>query len=933
MNRSLRAVGFALLVLGLVGGLFWLFRDLVLLRQEPLLWTYQGRELQLTEPALLGFLALTPLLLYGLRFSLADLPWQQRAASLLLRVGFLALLLLGLSKLVRTAETKNITTVFVVDVSDSVTDEAIEQARAQLAEAIRTVKGTENQLRLVTFAARPKLVSLAAKDGTLVVPPASELRHALPEAKAGAPAAENPLAGSDLEAALHLAYGVFPPGTLKRAILFSDGVETKGDVLAEANRAVRLGVKVYSAPYTTPAPGEVALQKLTVPEKVEIGEPFNVSAEIYASRQNKARAKLFQGEMLNGLDGVRELTLVPGLNTVSFKSVVRIGGEVTYRLELDQIESDRFQENNRFATRLDVPGRPQILYVEGQPQRASYLSSALSAQQFDVDVRAATAFPSSLQELERYALVIVSDVPAEQFSIASQELLERYVRDLGGGFVFAGGEAGFGLGGWAHTTIERILPVRMDAERRKEMPSVAMMLVIDHSGSMAGLPLEMAKAACRATVGTLQGDDLIGVIAFDAQPKRYVKIQPARYRSRIQNEIMQIQSGGGTAIFPALDAAYQDLSVVQARKKHVILLTDGRADSAGIRDLVQAMVSESITVTTVGLGDGADGDFLRNIAETGGGRYHAAPDPNSLPRIFTREAEMLSREAAVQEWFPVTQTSSADFLKGIAIQSAPLLHGYVATQMKGPPAQQILVSDKGEPILARWRVGLGQTIAWTSDVKNNWAIDWLRWPGFSTFWGQLVREHMRQKHRRELDMTTQVLGDRVVATVDAFSADERFENNLQAKLAVRGLESKEQQDLVMQQIAPGRYQASFRLEHYGSFTLKAEHYKEQSDGTVKQVGVSYGNVAYPYPLEYKSFEPDVERLRRAAVASGGIMNPGMGELFNPGDEKIVYQEPLWQRFILAALVLFLLDLLVRRVRFFDRKFVAKRAPRGDQRAA
>ena len=99
------------------------------------------------------------------------------------------------------------------------------------------------------------------------------------------------------------------------------------------------------------------------------------------------------------------------------------------------------------------------------------------------------------------------DVPAEEVSLSSQDLIERYVRDIGGGFLFAGGERGFGLGGWAHTTIERILPVRMDAERRKEMPSVAMALVIDRSGSMSGLPMEMAKAACRATVGTLQSDD------------------------------------------------------------------------------------------------------------------------------------------------------------------------------------------------------------------------------------------------------------------------------------------------------------------------------------------------------------------------------------------------------------------------------------------
>ena len=76
---------------------------------------------------------------------------------------------------------------------------------------------------------------------------------------------------------------------------------------------------------------------------------------------------------------------------------------------------------------LEVPGRPSVLYVEGRPQYAHYLSGALSAQQFDVDVRSPVAMPTSIQELERYDFVILSDVPQEQVSIASQELLGSYV--------------------------------------------------------------------------------------------------------------------------------------------------------------------------------------------------------------------------------------------------------------------------------------------------------------------------------------------------------------------------------------------------------------------------------------------------------------------------------------------------------------------------
>jgi len=43
-------------------------------------------------------------------------------------------------------------------------------------------------------------------------------------------------------------------------------------------------------------------------------------------------------------------------------------------------------------------------------------------------------------------------------------------------------------------------------------------------------------------------------------------------------------------------------------------------------------------------------------------------------------------------------------------------------------------------------------------------------------------------------------------------------------------------------------------------------------------------------------------------------------LFDPARQVVTYQEPLWQRFILVAIVCFLLDLLMRRVRLFDRQF-------------
>jgi len=921
----LRRGVFAALVAGLGALGLWVYLRYVWYAGPILSWSHHGAEYELLAPRMLGVALLAPYFLWVIGRSLADLPLAQRVISVTLRALFAALLALGLARLARTATTQKVCTVYLVDVSDSVPDAALEDARVEVQRGADS-RRADDLVRLVTFAKRPRVVALEE--------PARTLSGAA--AKVQVPAIQRHGAdlgtATDIASALELSYGLYPDGYLRRAVLLSDGVQTDGDLLAEADRARRYGVKLFAVPYRRPVPGEVAVRELRLPDKVREGETFDVHATVFSSVPQRVKLVLKQGDVINGLDGSRQVDLQAGDNDVTFRSKAAVPGEVTYSLEASDAAQDRFKENNRAEAVAAVVGMPVVLYVDGNPARASYLSSALSAQQLNVDT--SDPLPTTLREAEKYDFIVLSDMPAERVSLTQQETIEQYVRDLGGGFLFAGGESGYGLGGWYHTTIERVLPVRMDAEKRRDEPEVAMALVIDRSGSMQGLPLEMAKQAARATADTLSGDDLLEVIAFDSQPTRIVRMTPAKHRARIQSDIARIQAGGGTEIFLALDAAYQALSTTRAKRKHVILLTDGQAPQTGIRDLVGAMSAENITVSTVGLGGGDDENLLRTISDVGGGRFYRVADPQSLPRIFTRETEMVSRSAAVEEYFQPHVVAPADFLRGIDVGSAPFLHGYVATKMKAPPAQEILESELGEPILARWHVGLGWTLAWTTDVKNLWAVEWLRWPQWGQFWGQLVREHMRQKKRQVFDMRAEIdpATGHVRAVLDAIGADDRFQNGLEARLTVTasggaGATRGESRSVWMPQTAPGRYEADFPLDRYGSFLLHASLEKPVDDGQGKTrtatVAESFGHVTNSYPREYLALAPDVATLAHASAATGGALDPEPGAVFDPQGEVIRYHQDLWPRFVGAAIALFFLDLLVRRVRLFDRKRTAR----------
>jgi Ca-activated chloride channel family protein len=863
-----------------------------------------GSHYELLAPEMLALLALAPLLAWGAYGSLTDLPRAQRVVSFVARCVLFMLVVIGLARPARTHDATRISAVFLVDVSDSVTDADLSTAAASLTQALRQ-KGS-NQVQLVTFAARPRRIELPERGDA----PVHFARHAADASDTAAGAR------TDIQAALQLAYGLFPPDHLKRIALLSDGRQTDGDLVGEATRAGRLGVRIFERVLANDTPREVAARALELPDHVAVGESFELRARVFSSYATHARLRLYQDHVLNGLDAVRDVELERGETTIVFKSLVRTAGDVAYRLEVEPSGPDRFAENNAVSATAVVPGRPRVLIADSDPSRVQELAQALGIADFDVEVRSAAALPRSLGELARYDFFILSDVPAERLGAEQMDALERYVRDLGGGFMFAGGAQSFGLGGYQGTRIEALLPLWMDSERRRDEHSLALALVIDCSGSMSGQKIELAKDAAKATADLLGPDDSLGVVGFSGEPERVLRLQSAKNRLRIDQSIARLTAQGGTAIFPALDMAFQDLLTVSARVKHVILLTDGQTQESGIPELVQAMRAEGITVSSVGLGSDVNRSLLQQAANLGAGRAYFTNDAANVPRIFVRETQTVGQNSAVEELVAIRAVEPADFLKGIHLSGAPMLRGYIATRPKPKPAQVVLESELAEPLLARWRVGLGWVLAWTSDVKSRWAADFVRWRELPAFFGQLVREHMRERRHDQLPMQAELDGDALLVRVDAIGPDDRFLNGLDSRLTITGpLEAhgdRTERSVPLAQRAPGRYEARVPLDRYGSFALHAVH--AQDDRVVAQ---SDAQVSHPYPLEYAARPTDAALLEHAAALSGGgALAPA--RLFDPGYEHIAAHEELWPKIVLLALALFLIDLTLRRVRLFDR---------------
>ncbi|HTR55784.1 MAG TPA: VWA domain-containing protein [Kofleriaceae bacterium] len=857
------------------------------------------KPIELLAPSWLHLVAIVPAFFVLRVLSLTDLSVLQQVVQATLRSLVVAGIAFALARPSWITETHLVATVALVDVSDSISDKQLAAAQKYVDE-LEATEGTGN-LQVITFAEKPQVARAPESSGGGKLS-AAIVRH---------PGAG---AGTDIQAAMQLAYGIYPSGHVERMVIISDGNQTQGDAAVEAYRAKELGVKVSWHTFDQDKTSEVRVVGLTVPDDLKVGQPYEVTAEVWSTEKQTVTLALQQDEFPNGLDPEKQVELREGKNLVKFKSDAKHAGSTTYHLRLAKYEHDTEKQNNEAVMTAPVKGRPNVLYVEGgvlrEPGAGGYLQRALEHENIDVTVRGPTGLPSNPKELEKYDLVMVSDVPAHLMGAGQMAALDVYVKNLGGGLIMAGGPDSFGSGGYERTTIEEMMPVRFDSEKMKEQPDIALVLVIDRSGSMQGPKLEAAKESARVTTEVLSPNDYIEVIAFDSEASVLVRPQRAANRMRISNDIARLQSGGGTNIYPGLKQAFDDLQGINAKVKHVILMTDGEAPNDGIQELVTEMRNSRITVSCVGV-QGADRNLLTMISEAGEGRLYMVDDIGSLPKIFMKETQEAQKSQLVEDLVKARIAKRVEAIEGTNVENAPPLHGYVTTKPK-PTSETILISDLGEPLLARWRYGAGTSVAWTSDVKNRWSVDWIRWSGYPKFWAQVIRSSMRRKVYGSYDLYAKVADGRAEVTVDAIDSGDRFVNELDTQLEVIDpATNKVTQKMPMAQTAAGRYTADFKIQKYGSYLLKAVH---QRDG--KTVAESMGAVAMSYPLEYLRSTPDLEPMRHAAQVSGGHDQATPAQVWDPGDEKVPYTEDLWPWALLAVVGLFLLDLYAKRVRLF-----------------
>src|SRR5271165_3860227 len=589
-----------------------------------------------------------PLLVWmGFR-SLAGLGSVRRALAILLRAGVITLIVLALAETQSVRRSDRLSTLFAVDVSNSV-------PREQQMAAIEYVRGASKKRRkddmagLIVFGKAPRVE----------VPPApSELN--LPMGIESAVDVEN----TDLGAALKLALAAFPEDTARRVVMISDGNENRGNLLEQAMAAKSLGVQVDVVPIEYRYDREVLVEKVSIPPDVKKGETVNINVVIRASEPTRGTLQVFQKAdnyraPALGNEQPQPIELQRGINVFTLKQLITEPNFYTFSAEFIPAKDsgDKRAINNVAEGFTHARGKAQVLLIERTHGEHPELIKALRQKEIEVKPLVAPRIdgsggiggdllPTDLAQLQPYDAVILANVPKEAFTESQHQLLASNCHDMGAGLIMLGGRDSFGAGGWMNTPVEKALPVDMQIKALKVQGIGAMALIMHASEIAEGNYWQ--KVVAKSALNALSSYDYAGLLHWEGQEAWLFTLRTiSGGRPTMLRAIDRMTPGDMPDFDPSLQMAMKGLNGVQdAMSKHIVVISDGDPTPPSpqvIRQLVASKVTVTAVLTAAHGNDLGAMNVMRNLATKTKGRFYNVINPKALPRIYQKEARTVSR--------------------------------------------------------------------------------------------------------------------------------------------------------------------------------------------------------------------------------------------------------------------------------------------------
>jgi uncharacterized membrane protein len=620
--------------------------------------------------------------------------------------------------------------------------------------------------------------------------------------------------------------------------------------------------------------------------------------------------------------------LHPGRNRLTFRDIAADAGVREYELVIHD-KNDAIVENNRGRAVVSIHGPKPILHVtEGNTQLAKMLrDGGLDVESISGEELKTKG--TDLATLGRYSSIVLENVAADRLGPVGMETVRDWVTQTGAGLWVTGGKNSYAVGGYYRSPLDPILPLSMELRKEHRKVSVAIVVVLDRSGSMTAPAGSGGKTKMDlANIGTAQVYDLLtpnmdefSAIAVDSEPHVIVPLKPVDAARSSRSKILRIEScGGGIFVYRGLEAGVRELKKAKAGIRHIILFSDA-ADSeepGKYKDLLKKCKAAGITCSVIGLGTKKDCDakLLEDIAKRGNGRIFFSNQPADLPRLFAQDTFVVARNSFVDETTKITPTAGLLTLTGESFSDIPSIDGLNLTCLRKDATLEIVAEDEFKsPVLASWSSGLGRVLCYTGELDGKYTGklgDWPKTGPLLTTLGRWVAG-VNQPLPPEMLAVQQIIGEtnRIRIYLDPERSGEPFAKMPKVRvLQSRPGESPQTDTYTMRWEKPDILQVDVPMVSNDVMLATVE---------VPDVGrAPLGPICLPFSPEYRPWPigEGLANLKMLAKKSGGREQTELAGIWDTLPERPRYMSLIpWIALVATGLVL--LEVFQRRTGLFS----------------
>lgn len=750
--------------------------------------------------------------------------------------------------------------------------------------------------------------------------PFSDGAEGIMEAYRNAPSPDD--SATDLAAALTYAQSLFTHPESAKIIVLTDGIETDGNAMNTIASLALAGIRVDFVDYSEPQSGdEVQISGIGLPEgTIQTGTNNQLELSVQTSESMDARITLYD----NGEQVLSEYAeLSDGTNTLYFTYAFETAGLHELRFEIEGV-SDTLAQNNTYYSYVNIDVVDNVLIIQHDSEGEQLRQ--LFSDDFNVTVKKISEAPATLNELRESDQVILANIANADMPEGFINILNSYVYDAGGSLLTVGGtreENGetianvYNREDMEGTLYQDMLPVLAE----DYTPPVAVLLVIDVSGSMEGTGssgmklIKEAQESAKASLEALDDRDYIGIVTFSEDATLVLEPTPVAEKRKIETAIDKIVSKmQGTLYTHALDTAGLALKAVEGvNKKHIIFISDGNPNDSDTRylDVTKANLEAGITTSCISFM--GEVGVMKSISDAGGGNNYTAGSGQALTAAIQEDL----RNPMIREFEYVTfQPQFGDYssiLSGINEADIPTLDGFYGVRLKND-AQGILIGDYGQPIYAQWDYGNGKVGSFMCDLNNVWSADFL---------GNATGQQLLYNIVSGLFPQESVAVDEIELTVgrENYTVSTNIYTSIAEGESIRVLVSKVENNGLKTLVHTievenfnGNQAVDFDIMQGGIYEIEVQ--KLGADGTILASNSVYQE--FSYSLEYDPFLADNDNAAHiaelAAAGGGSVIQDAVAAFDGLVTSFFRSYDP---RGALAVIVIvaLLLDVAVRKFKF------------------